>query len=237
MNNPLDPDDNPLTNPISLLVASLPPRETVNRLIDAYFVQRDWNYGLPGVWFRTSCQQMWEHLDSPCSGPACRATGGCSRCAREVNPNWLALLFAVLALSPHAVEGFTSKTFFIKAMEARRLVEDSMLFHRQYSSPPSQAVVHGVSLSCLAAALLACWLSDHGMPSDSWKLTGTAIRQAQAAGLHRDPMWFKWEKMDAQECELRVLAWWYLIISDRQGCLTYNPQMLHELTHSLDSIQ
>ncbi|KAM5537388.1 hypothetical protein V8D89_008907 [Ganoderma adspersum] len=235
LNNPLDSNDNPLTNPISLLVASLPPRETVNCLIEAYFVGRDWNYGLPGVWFRTACQQMWDHLDTLCLGPACRAAGGCSRCAREVNPNWLALLFAVLALSPRAIEGFTSKTFFIKAMEARRLVEDSTLFHRQYSSPPSQSVVHGVSLGCLAAALLACWLSDHGRPSDSWKLTGTAIRQAQAAGLHRDPMWYKWEKMDAQECELRVLAWWYLIISDRQGCSTLNSMILGRPTMASQS--
>ncbi|KAI1789685.1 hypothetical protein LXA43DRAFT_553864 [Ganoderma leucocontextum] len=101
-------------------------------------------------------------------------------------------------------------------MEARRLVEDTMLVCPQYSSAPSQCVVHGVSLSCIAAALLASWLSDHGRISDAWKLTGTAIRQAQAGGVHRDPTWYKWEKMDAQECELRVLAWWYLIVPDRE---------------------
>ncbi len=125
---------------------------------------------------------------------------------------------------------------FIKAMEARRLVEDTQLFCRQYTSALSQRVAHGVSLSCLSAALLAFWLSERGRITVTWKLTGTAIRQAQAVGLHRDPTWYKWEKMDAQECELRVLAWWYLILSDRQG-YKYRPQTFRRLMHSADSYQ
>ena len=181
------------------------PQETVDDSIEAYYTDRDWDYSLPERRFKNSCHQMWDRLGVLCAGRACQAARGCLRRTREVNPNWLALLFAVLALAPHSIKGLDSKVFFIKAMEAHRLVEDTVLLCR-HSSAPSQSVMHGVALGCIAAALLACWLSDHGRSSDCKKLTGTAIGQAQAIGLHRDPTWHKWEKMDVQECEPQVYA-------------------------------
>ncbi|TBU31328.1 hypothetical protein BD311DRAFT_717184 [Dichomitus squalens] len=213
LSNPLA-NYNTLAAPIANLVSSLPPQETVDFLVERYLEERNWEFGIPERWFKTACQQMWHHLDTHCPG-ACQAAGSCLRCARELNPHWLVLLFSVLALAPHEASGVNSKKFFMKSLEARRLVEDIMLFSPEYSFAPTQCVVHGVSLSCIAASLLASWLSDRGRISDAWKLVGTAIRQAQAVGLHRDPTWHKWEKMDAEECELRVLAWWYLIIFDR----------------------
>ena len=43
----------------------------------------------------------------------------------------------------------------------------------------------------------------------------SALRSAQALGMHRDPGWGKWEEMHQIEIELRVIGWWGLIVSDR----------------------
>ncbi len=52
------------------------------------------------------------------------------------------------------------------------------------------------------------------------------VEDAQAVGLHRDPGWLNWEKMDRTESEIRLLAWWFLIVSDR-----YDILMLSSTTH------
>ncbi|KAI0830223.1 hypothetical protein BC628DRAFT_1408371 [Trametes gibbosa] len=209
---PFQPGNHPLSGPIQQLVASLPPRTAVDTLVEGYFTERNWEFGIPEGWFRQSCEHMWRHLALRCPGPACHVSGGCTRCTEELNPHWLALLFAVLALAPHRLASGSAKTYFLKAMEARRLVEDILLASRAYSQP---GAVQGVVLSCIAVALLARYLADRGRVSDAWKLTGTALRNAQAVGLHRDPGWQKWDSMDKQERELRLLGWWSLVNADR----------------------
>ncbi|KAH9852904.1 hypothetical protein C2E23DRAFT_824099 [Lenzites betulinus] len=209
---PFQPGNHPLSGPIQQLVASLPPRGTVDALLDGYFTERNWEFGIPEGWFRQSCEHMWRHLALRCPGAACHLAGGCTRCTEELNPHWLALLYACLALAPHRLASGSAKTYFLRAMEARRLVEDILLASRAYSQP---GAVQGVVLSCIAAALLARYLADRGRVSDAWKLTGTALRNAQAVGLHRDPGWQKWDAMDKQERELRLLGWWSLVIADR----------------------
>lgn len=212
VSEPFQPGSHPLSGPIQQLVASLPSRAVVDALVDGYLAERNWEFGIPEGWFRQSCEHMWQHLALRCPGPSCHMTGGCTRCTEELNPHWLALLFAVLALAPHRLVGSSAKTYFLKAMEARRLVEDILLASRAYSQP---GAVQGVVLSCIGAALLARYLADRGRVSDAWKLTGTALRNAQAVGLHRDPGWQKWDAMDKQERELRLLGWWSLVNADR----------------------
>ena len=204
-----------MSEPVRRLVASLPPREVFDALVDGFFTERNWVYGLPERWFKRSCQQMWAHLDLCCIGTACHAAGGCPRCTREINPHWLLLCFSVLMLAPPRLVGTTARTFFWNAMDTRRLIEDIMLSSPACSWAPTQSVVHGVTLGCIAAAFYSCYLADRGRLSDAWKLTGMAIRNAQAVGLHRDPGWHKWESMDKIERELRLLAWWYIAACDR----------------------
>ena len=43
----------------------------------------------------------------------------------------------------------------------------------------------------------------------------SAVRLAQALGLHRDPGWKKWEEMQPIDRELRITSWWLLMVSDR----------------------
>ncbi|KAI0659660.1 hypothetical protein C8Q70DRAFT_915208 [Cubamyces menziesii] len=223
VSEPFQPGNHPLSGPIQQLVASLPPRNVVDTLVDGFFAERNWQFGIPEGWFRRSCQHMWRHLHMRCPGPACHISGGCARCTEELNPHWLSLVFAVLSLAPQRLVGSAAKTYFLKAMEARRLVEDILLASRAYTQP---SAVQGVVLSCIGAALLARYLADRGRVSDAWKLTGTALRNAQAVGLHRDPGWQKWDAMDKQERELRVLAWWFLVISDRLYSFTLGRPMM-----------
>ncbi|RPD63295.1 hypothetical protein L227DRAFT_561459 [Lentinus tigrinus ALCF2SS1-6] len=215
LNNAYLPGSNPLTEPIQKLLAALPPRETVAVLVDAFFAERGWQFGLPEGWFKNALSRMWAHLDIRCPGQSCHMSGGCARCTKEVNPHWLTLVFAVLALAPRRLVGTSARVYFWNAMEARRLIEDIMICTPAYSLAPTECMVHGIALSCLAASLLASYLSNRGRVSDAWKIVGCAVRNAQAVGMHRDPGWHKWEKMDREECELRLLAWWLLIIYDR----------------------
>ncbi|CDO76771.1 hypothetical protein BN946_scf185028.g22 [Trametes cinnabarina] len=223
VSEPFQPGNHPLSGPIQQLVENLPLRHVAETLIDGYFAERNWQFGIPEQWFRRCCEQMWRHLRLRCPGPSCHLSGGCARCTEELNPHWLSLMFAVLALAPQRIVGSSAKTYFLKAMEARRLVEDILLASRAYSQP---SAVQGVVLSCIGAALLARYLADRGRMSDAWKLTGTALRNAQAVGLHRDPGWQKWENMDKQERELRVLGWWFLVIADRLYSFTLGRPMM-----------
>ena len=168
---------------------------------------------------------MWAHLDLRCPGEACHASGGCPRCTREINPHWLLLCFSVLMLAPRRDIGTTGRRYFWSAMETRRLIEDVMLCSPAYVCAPTQSVMHGVTLSCMATALYTCYLADNGRISDAWKLVGIQMRTAQAVGLHRDPNWVKWETIDKTERELRLLGWWFLCASDRYvPYLTFKQQ-------------
>ncbi|KAL6308936.1 hypothetical protein BKA93DRAFT_762530 [Sparassis latifolia] len=216
----------PFSAPMRGLLSGLPPRGHVDELLDAYFEGRNWEFGLPENWFRGACQKMWRHLEVRCPGPRCLAPGACMACAEEINPHWLVLLFAVLALSPRnrANDG---ASFCSSALAARRLVEDILLAVPAYSM--SESSVHGAVFTCIGTALLAAYHADRGRVSEAWKLAGIGMRSAQAMGLHRDPGWRKWETMGKEESELRLLGWWSLWISDRiYSFILGRPMMAHK---------
>lgn len=184
-------------------------------LVDGFFLERNWQFGLPEPWFRKAMDSMWTHMSMRCTDHDRYTSPTCPRCTRELNPHWVCLVFSVFALSPPRLVMSDALMYFWKGMEARRLIEEFMLSSPDYSSAPTENIVHGVSLSCIAVALLGTFLADRGRVSDAWKITGTAIRNAQAVGLHRDPGWRKWEAMDREESELRLSAWWLLLTNDR----------------------
>jgi len=202
----------PFSGPMRAIVSKLPSRQRVAALVDAYFTERNWEFGLPEAWFRSSLQQMWQHLDMRCPGGVCLAPASCAPCKTEVNTHWMTLLFAVLTLAPRSVAGDPA-VFLTHALTAKRLSEDILLAVPTYWM--SEKAVHGGVMSCIGTALLAAHLADKGRVSEAWKLVGSGVRSAQAMGLHRDPGWRKWETMGKQESELRLLGWWLLWIADR----------------------
>ena len=175
---------------------------------------------------------MWDHLAMRCV-PGCRRTGECPACKEDVNPHWLAFVFAVLALGAPLSRSAQrdSGRYFMYSISARRYVEDVLLVTPAYST--SEGSVNGGVLSCYSSVLLGMYLVDRGRISEAWKLIGkcvisrflilgqftdgsrSALRHAQALGMHRDPGWRKWEEMHAIDRELRITSWWLLIISDR----------------------
>lgn len=162
--------EHPALFPIRNLVTMLPPRPEVERLLQLFFVECNWQFGISEIWFRASMQKMWEQLSLRCT-PTCRLEGGCPACKEEINPHWLSLLFSIFALVPAAgPTAEDSGKYFVAAMTARRLVDEILLASSVYST--SESAVHGSVLSCIAAVLLAIHQADRGRLSESWKLIG-----------------------------------------------------------------
>jgi hypothetical protein len=145
----------------------------------------------------------------------------------QINPNWLSLLYAVLALAPRNGLELTgndiasAEQFFSYAIAARKMGETAYLV-----SPTStrSSAAHGSVLACLAVPLLCDHLAERGRVSEAWKLVGHAILCAEAVGMHRDPSWRAWHKMSEDimnndEKLLRRRAWWGLFIWERQVAL------------------
>ncbi|KAF9462402.1 hypothetical protein BDZ94DRAFT_726218 [Collybia nuda] len=205
------------------LIRNIPPMSVTAALAQAFFNDNNWRFGIPEKWFHEACAQMWTALGYP--GPH----------GQQINPNWLSLLFAVLASAP-AMGAFpdttardrnieSSDAFFICAMTARRIAEDDHLNKPSLSLMVSAA--DGTVLSCLAVPLLCSYLSERGRISEAWKLVGSGLRNAEAVGMHRDPEWKKWQVMSTDEILLRRRAWWGLVIWDKMySYLLGRPHMV-----------
>ncbi|KAF8638078.1 hypothetical protein AX16_010710 [Volvariella volvacea WC 439] len=212
---PFSPVLSSLTPSLDQLLRSIPSPAVTSAIIQAYFDDINWRFGIPEQWFRQACQQMWMTLQY--------ATAN----ARDlrINVHWLILFFAVLASVPqeilsqfaHPHEGSAGETkgdgFFSCAIAARRIAEDEHL--KWPSSSLTSSAAEGEALGCLAMPLLSSYLAERGRVSEAWKMLGTAIRNAESIGMHRDPGWRQWQIMSEDERLLRRRAWWGLVILDK----------------------
>lgn len=217
----------PIPTPeIQHLLQYLPDVQSGNLMIDAFFKEVNWRYGLREKWLSITCSQMWSELQNPSP-------------SHQLNPYWLCLFFSILACSqsleslpPNARQPSTydSDTYYLCALTARRIAED-----RYFSSSnttlglgaPRSSPADGCLFGCLAIPLLCDFLSARGRMSEAWKLMGDGVRVAQSIGLHRDPGSPVWQEMPEEERDLRRRAWWGLYIWDR--LLSYilgRPQMI-----------
>ncbi|KAJ3569834.1 hypothetical protein NP233_g4794 [Leucocoprinus birnbaumii] len=204
------------TAEIQHLIQYLPDMQSGNLMIDAFFKEVNWRYGLPEKWLSTTCSQMWTVLQNPAPN-------------HQLNPYWLCLFFAILACSSKSLEGSTPsarlpdrETYYLCASTARRVAEDRYFSSSNtslVSGAPHSSPADGSVLGCLAIPLLCDFLAARGRVSESWKLMGEGIRVAQSIGLHRDPACPVWQDMPDVEKDLRRRAWWGLYIWDR-------PQMI-----------
>ncbi|KAG6880020.1 hypothetical protein C0992_007817 [Termitomyces sp. T32_za158] len=200
---------NSLIAKVEELIRDVPSTTAATVLLQTFFAQCNWRFGIPEEWFMTACSQMWSVLEYP------RPRGF------QVNANWLSLFFAVLAYAPESAAGGESSTiqsdacdhYFSCAIKARRVAEDHYMNQPNISLMFSAA--DGTVLSCLAVPILCSYLSEHGHVSEAWKLIGNGIRQAEAVGMHRDPEWRQWQVMSKDEVLLRRRAWWGLYIWDK----------------------
>lgn len=178
---------------LASIVEKIPPAAETERLLTAYFNFSNWNFGLPEGWIRTVVFRTWDFLHQPTSFPDA-----------YLNPNWLCLLFAILAsASLHAlVADYThnSEHFLMCSSAALRIADNT-------------STAGGNILACVAIPLLAKRYSSSGRLSEAWNLLGRGIRVAEALGLRCDSecgqQWAEDEKY------IRKLAWNNLAIWDR----------------------
>jgi hypothetical protein len=186
-----------------------------NLLIDAFFKEANWRYGLPEDWFSTTARQMWTDTQGPSQ-------------SHQLNPYWLCLFFSILACAPQPPEvstpnarlpnTFDSDTYYICASAARRIAEDNYFASSNTSSglgASHSSPTDGCVFGCLAIPLLCDFLAERGRVSEAWKLIGDGVRTAQSIGLHREPGGPSWQEMPEEEMILRRRAWWGLYIWDR----------------------
>ncbi|KAF7375913.1 hypothetical protein MSAN_00005700 [Mycena sanguinolenta] len=204
------PNDQPSPS-IQRLIQSLPSSSIVASLCQAFFKDANWRFGIPEQWFLATCADMWSALRYTVPQV-------------QINPNWLSLLYAVLALAPRTSLESTSSEIdsadqlFSYAMTARRIAESAFL---AWSTSTRPSAAQGSVLACLAVPLLCDHLAERGRVSEAWKLVGHAILCAEAVGMHRDPSWSAWQKMNSEDIMsedeklLRRRAWWGLFVWER----------------------
>ncbi|KAJ7128969.1 hypothetical protein C8R43DRAFT_896857 [Mycena crocata] len=198
------------------LIQSLPSNTTVAALCQVFFKDANWRFGIPEAWFHATCADMWN---------AMRYTAP----QVQINPNWLSLVYAVLAIVHRSgLQSISNlndmespEQYFSYAMTARRIAESAYLVR---PSATRASAAQGSVLACLAVPLLCDYLAERGRVSEAWKLVGNAILCAEAVGMHRDPSWREWQKisediMSDEEKLLRRRAWWGLFIWERMYAL------------------
>lgn len=203
------------TPEIQHLVQYIPSVPSSQVIVDAFFKEVNWRYGIPEDWFKNLCSQMWTPTQNTPQN-------------QQLSHHWLCLFFSILACAPQPGETpiiasrlsntHGSLTYFTCASTARRLAEEEVLDRPLPSLPENiyfLSPVDGSVLVSLAVPLLCDFLAEKGRMSEAWKLVGSAIRSAQSIGLHRDPGSQMWQEMPAEEKELRRRAWWGLYIWDR----------------------
>ncbi|KAF7362134.1 hypothetical protein MVEN_00559400 [Mycena venus] len=218
----VSPNDQPCPT-ILRLMQFLPSSSTVSALCQVFFKDANWRFGIPEQWFLATCADMWNALRYTVPQV-------------QINPNWLSLLYAVLALAPRNRSESTNndidsaEQFFTYSMTARRIAETAYLV-RPTSTRASAA--QGSVLACLAVPLLCDHLAERGRVSEAWKLVGHAILCAEAVGMHRDPSWRAWQKMTSEDIMgddeklLRRRAWWGLFTWERMyGLVLGRPTVI-----------
>ncbi|KAG7090971.1 hypothetical protein E1B28_010038 [Marasmius oreades] len=201
---------------IDQLAERIPVAAVLPVILNSFFTEVNWNFGLPEHWLYTAVVRMWNTLRYP------------DIPGSIINACWLSLLFAILACTPRLDEqlknaGLESPSqYFSYAKAALSIAEESFHGKTRMSS-----ATNGVVLACLAVPLLCAYQAKEGRLGESWKLVGTWIRIAQALEIHCDPGRLGWHGLSEEEKCLRKLAWCNLITWDKlYSIILGRPQMV-----------
>ncbi|KAL1742363.1 fungal-specific transcription factor domain-containing protein [Schizophyllum fasciatum] len=194
---------------VHVLLDALPSRDVLDQLLEYYFGYINCQFGIPESWFRDTHVAVQNE----------RA----SHLKQAVNPNWLALLYALLASIPPTAPCFASlrpywhdtRRHYDHAHESCRLASAAYLEPVPLDQSLGASAADGAVVRCFAISLMCVYLAEHGHVSEAWKLAGSAIRLAISVGMHRDPSWALWQEMSVDESTLRRRSWWNLVILDR----------------------
>ncbi|KAL5528505.1 hypothetical protein ACEPAF_7641 [Sanghuangporus sanghuang] len=182
---------NTFSSTLYSLISNFPLQSRCDELIEAFFEHDNWRYGIPKTIIMLAYHAMWDTIQTDRTS------------VERISFNWVTLLFATLALSSGCSSEEESRKYFLQALTSKRLAEDvqsASFFAPRHSGTYSQGTAHG----CIAAALMADYLCDRGQMTEAWKLIGSAVRNAQNAGLYLNPAWNKWKDMTEDEQTLRT---------------------------------
>ncbi|KAF9268746.1 hypothetical protein L218DRAFT_527578 [Marasmius fiardii PR-910] len=201
---------------IDQLVDRIPSAAVLSAVLNSFFTEVNWNFGLPEHWLYTTVMRMWNILRYP-EIPGSR-----------INACWLSLLFAILACTPRldeqlknaGLENPSQYSFYAKA--ALGIAEESF-----YGKTRSSSATNGAVLACLAVPLICTYQAKEWRFGESWKLLGTWIRIAQGFEIHRDADRLGWHGLSEEEKCLRNLAWCNLMTWDKLYSIALGrPQMV-----------
>lgn len=201
------------TDTMHKLLTDLPSKSTCDLLIFGFFEKNNWRIGVPQPILMSEYNRMWHSLQADPSD------------AQRVSIEWLTLLYAIFACSVSTLASTESSNaareaedqrrgYFLRSLSGRRIIEDTLCASFSHRPPRSSAA--DSIYSCLAAILLASFISDRGNISEAWKMISGAVRIAQSIGLHRDPVEVQRGHTDTDVQELRRTTWQVLCLRD--GC-------------------
>ncbi|KAI1076556.1 hypothetical protein F5B20DRAFT_555537 [Whalleya microplaca] len=165
------------------LVRQLPARSYVERLVDIYFHDINWQYfGVDEPVFRDLINQWYSLPFNVLSTSGPQALDPMLRA-------FPALLFQILASALLYIPEGSEETF--EALKYTNMAFDDLAFDYSESGVSILSLLGKRQMSVIT--VLAGWvrasvLKYTGMVTESWHQIGTCIRDAQEIGLHRDQM-------------------------------------------------
>ncbi|KAH8119221.1 hypothetical protein DFH11DRAFT_1739996 [Phellopilus nigrolimitatus] len=189
------------TSSMESLISDFPDKLHCDALITSYFEHENWCIGVPQKLVLRVYDQMWVTIQADRTS------------LNRINFHWVTLLFVMFALSSACATEDESRKYFLQALTARRRGEDMLC--TSFTSTQPAMCSEGAAYACLAAALLGKYMIDRGQMTEAWKLVSSALRNAQNAGLHRNPTPKSWREMTEDEQILRCLSWHLCAVTDR----------------------
>ncbi|GAB1742705.1 hypothetical protein NU219Hw_g8417t1 [Hortaea werneckii] len=174
------------------LLALMPPKQTVDRLIAAWFNALDpLRLIVHAPTFQTEYQRMWLNLTS-------------------VSPSFLALIFSMACLGAEVSADPTADPMLAsQAEDMRRLTAHSLVLADYARLPP-------YIIETLLLHIKGLLLKEHDITYKTYTILGLATRLSTLGGYHRDPSHN--QAISPLQAEMRRRVWWMIATYDIIMC-------------------
>ncbi|KAI6909025.1 hypothetical protein KC318_g3852 [Hortaea werneckii] len=174
------------------LLALMPPKQTMDRLIAAWFNALDpLRLIVHAPTFQTEYQRMWLNLT-------------------DASPSFLALIFSMACLGAEvSVDTTADPSLTAQAEDMRRLTAHSLVLAQYALLPP-------YIIETLLLHIKGLLLKEHDITYKTYTLLGLATRLSTLGGYHRDPSHN--QALSPLHAEMRRRVWWMIATYDIIMC-------------------
>ncbi|KAI6823491.1 hypothetical protein KC342_g12033 [Hortaea werneckii] len=174
------------------LLALMPPKQTMDRLIAAWFNALDpLRLIIHAPTFQTEYQRMWLNLTN-------------------ASPSFLALIFSMACLGAEVSADPTADPMLAsQAEDMRRLTAHSLVLAQYALLPP-------YIIETLLLHIKGLLLKEHDITYKTYTLLGLATRLSTLGGYHRDPSHN--QAISPLQAEMRRRVWWMIATYDIIMC-------------------